>query len=62
MALRTGRDEIVDGDGAFAEKLFHHFVVAFGDHFNKFLVSFLSVISESAGISSVEGFPSPPGV
>src|SRR5258706_3756952 len=45
----NGRDEIVDGDGAFAEKLFHHFVVAFGDHFNKFFVSFLSVISESGG-------------
>src|SRR5260370_30161351 len=45
----NGRDEVVDGDSAFAEKFLHHFVVAFGDHFNKFFVSFLSVISKSGG-------------
>ncbi len=44
-----GGDEIVDGNGAFAEKLFHHFVVAFGDHFNKFFVGFLGVISKGSG-------------
>src|SRR2546426_11053214 len=42
-------DEIVDGDSAFAEKFLHHFVVAFSDHFNKFFVSFLGVISKSGG-------------
>src|SRR5260370_32675308 len=45
----NGRDEVVGGDSAFAEKFLHHFVVAFGDHFNKFFVSFLSVISKSGG-------------
>jgi len=44
-----GGDEVVDGNGAFAEKLFHHFVVAFGDHFDEFFVSFLGVACESRG-------------
>ena len=43
------RNEVLDGDGAFAEKFLHHFVVAFSDHFNKFFVSFLGVISKSGG-------------
>src|SRR5258708_26131328 len=45
----NGGNEVVDGDGAFAEKLFHHFVVAFGDHFDEFFVSFLRVFSKSGG-------------
>src|SRR5260370_41376164 len=37
----NGGDEVVNGNGAFAEKLLHHFVVAFGDHLDEFFVSFL---------------------
>jgi len=39
----------VDGNGAFAEKLFHHFVVAFGDHLDEFFVSFFGVAGKGAG-------------
>ena len=42
-------DEVVDGNGAFPEKLFHHFVVAFGDHFNQFFVGFLRVAGKGGG-------------
>src|SRR5229473_7059307 len=44
-----GGDEVVDGNGAFAEKLFHHFVVAFGNHFDKLFVGFLGFVGERSG-------------
>src|SRR6266851_1420728 len=44
-----GGDEVVDGNGAFAEKLLHHFVVAFSDHFDEFFVSFLGVAGQGGG-------------
>ena len=39
----------MDGDGAFAEELLHHFVVAFGDHFDDLFVGFLGFIDERVG-------------
>src|SRR5712664_144085 len=44
-----GGDEVVDGNGAFAEKLLHHFVVAFSDHFDEFFVRFLGVAGQGGG-------------
>ncbi len=41
-----GRNQVVNGDRAFAKKLFHHFVVAFGDHFDQLFVSLPGLVSE----------------
>src|SRR5882762_106465 len=47
--LSNGGDEVVDGDGTFPEKLFHHFVVAFGNHLYKLFVGFLGFVGERGG-------------
>ena len=42
-------DQVMDRNGAFAKKLFHHFVVAFGDHLDELFVRFLRFVGESGG-------------
>src|SRR6266700_615849 len=44
-----GGDEVMDGNSAFAKKLFHHFVVAFGNHFDQFFVGFFGFVGEGGG-------------
>jgi len=40
----NGRNQVLDGNGAFAEKFLHHLVVAFGDHFDEPFVSLFRFI------------------
>ena len=42
-------NKIVDGNRAFAEKLFHHFVVAFGNHFDQLFVGFFGLVGKRSG-------------
>ena len=44
-----GWDQVLDRNGAFAEKLLHHFVVALGDHFDQALVSFFGFVFQGVG-------------